>query len=241
MRQIYTMATTTKVRSAQDSKFQNLQVNNFQCSGQYETESGVVLASRRTEGVIQLTQFALLQLINGAEVSEKVDHKLVAKLAIKLYIHTNGAGDAIEFHVTRSEVEQMKTMIESRMAHCELERDQRDDKFNPDTYIQQKFLLLDIREWLTITAIGDFKQEQEPVQEEEVSGALVPVETPLKTVVQRPTITYAGYEYLVISSEEYGHLDNPQFMGQTGVSKTDGSYHTFWNSNGNFYAVHNVL
>jgi len=76
--------------------------------------------------------------------------------------------DEAMFHIelNRVEVMLMRKWLEARMKHCEEERDEESGKekanaerietnpnhrignFNPDTYIAQKFLLLDIREWL---------------------------------------------------------------------------------------------
>ena len=56
--------------------------------------------------------------------------------------------------VTRGEVKTMRSWLETRMSHCEMERENRTTtknghpKFNPDTYIGQKLLLLDLRELL---------------------------------------------------------------------------------------------
>ena len=47
------------------------------------------------------------------------------------------------------------------MKHCEEERDARDDKFNPDSYISMKLLLLDIKSWLMGSIIGDATEYNE--------------------------------------------------------------------------------
>lgn len=88
----------------------------------------------------------------------------------------DGEIKTVELH--RKEVQLLRNWLEARMKHCEEERDSRATihdgpgvkvvghidlenpslgaqpvsdavlKFNPDTYIAQKYLLLDIREWL---------------------------------------------------------------------------------------------
>ena len=46
------------------------------------------------------------------------------------------------------ELSVLRHYLTLRMKHCEKERDERSDKFNIDSYISMKFLLLDIRELL---------------------------------------------------------------------------------------------
>lgn len=168
------MATTTKVRSAQDSKFENIVVGKFSANEDFDQHvSGVVLASQRTKGTFSVNHFAIAQfLASAATVSAETSGKLMAKLGLLLFQDEKD----MEITLTRAEVIELRDVLQVRMAHCEHERDARSDKFNPDTYIGQKFLLLDIREWLMITAVGDFKEQEEP-KEETISTGPVPVYT----------------------------------------------------------------
>lgn len=218
--------TTTKVRSAQ--QFKNINTENFKSNADYEHyERGIVLASRISKGKIKLTQFALIQLIHGAEIIEKASHKLVAKIGIAaMNLATMQEHTSVELDFDREDVYELRNLLEARMLHCEKERDERNPKFNADTYIAQKFLLLDIREWLMIEAIGEFKPEVEPVDETaKLTGEIK---------------EWNGLEYWVISSSEYNKLKDPCFMGQT-VADVEGNYWIFWLADGSRYATRNTL
>ena len=113
-------------------------------------------------GTIFLNGFAISQFLEGFEsliqsyssVSILRNH---VTLSLKL---TKGIATAIqlgkaEYQFSYSEVRILKEWLEVRMHHCEQERDNRTTwphngapKFNPDTYIGQKLLLLDLRELL---------------------------------------------------------------------------------------------
>jgi len=51
-------------------------------------------------------------------------------------------------YLKRDEVKMLEVWLKRRMAHCEMERDNKSPKFNPDTYISMKILLLEIKEFL---------------------------------------------------------------------------------------------
>ena len=114
-------------------------------------------------GTIFLNGFAITQLLEGfsllvesySSISTLKEH---VNLSLKL---TKGIAAAIqlskaEYQVSYSEVKILKEWLEARMHHCEQERDNRTTwphdrdalKFNPDTYIGQKLLLLDLKELL---------------------------------------------------------------------------------------------
>lgn len=114
-------------------------------------------------GTIFLNGFAIVQFLEGFEllvqsyssISILKEH---TNLSLKI---AKGIATAIqlgkaEYQVSYSEVQTLKEWLEARMHHCEQERDNRTAwphdrdalKFNPDTYIGQKLLLLDLKELL---------------------------------------------------------------------------------------------
>ena len=108
------------------------------------------------EGTVSLTSFAIMQLLHGAKISieqfineiEKV-HGVEFMLYYKLSKYLLEAPqESYEIELSRTELLCLKKWLEFRMIHCEKERDVRNPKFNPDTYIGQKLLLIDLRELL---------------------------------------------------------------------------------------------
>lgn len=113
-------------------------------------------------GIIQLTGFAIAQFLEGAELvvadsiitMMKVDNvKLILRLSKSISMVQ--AMESANIEVNYEDLKTLRNWLELRMAHCEQERDQRTminrgghdyPKFNPDTYIGMKLLLLDIRE-----------------------------------------------------------------------------------------------
>lgn len=145
-----------KYQKANDEKFQNIQLDNF---GSTETKTRVyrAIVVRPESGHIKLSLFSLVQIIMGAGSDflylgfVGTEHlKTTLGLMSKLSMHMLDvqANSEMTIELTREEIEIMRKLLESRMKHCEHERDTRSDKFNPDTYISQKYLLLEIREWL---------------------------------------------------------------------------------------------
>jgi hypothetical protein len=135
--------------------FENIPSTGF-TSTNVETKSEYVRVENNVSDDIKLSTFSILQLIEGANASAKdkrtvdaVDVQVMSKLfTYAVSTGFNGAHQDTTIHVTRNEVKIMKKFIEARMSHCEQERDNRNDKFNPDTYIGQKLLLIELREWL---------------------------------------------------------------------------------------------
>lgn len=131
-------------------------------------------------GKILLNGFAIAQFLEGFELYVKDDTRVnipkeMVILSLKI---TKGIGAAIqlknaEFEFDYEELKILRTWLEIRMRHCEIERDNRVAwphdpdalKFNPDTYIGQKLLLLDLRELLLgeiITEVKSTGLELEP-------------------------------------------------------------------------------
>ena len=70
-----------------------------------------------------------------------------------------GKPSEVALAVDRQDLFILRKWLEVRMLHCEMERDTRSDKFNPDTYIGQKLLLLDLRELLLGEAVDSLKKK----------------------------------------------------------------------------------
>lgn len=117
------------------------------------------------KGIITLNGFAIMQFLEGAKViTNAYIHKtftafevnLILRLSEGLLSNLQNAEDC-KIEVTYKDLQSLRTWLEARMSHCEKERDSRTmitcngeqvEKFNADTYIGQKLLLLDLRELL---------------------------------------------------------------------------------------------
>lgn len=121
------------------------------------------------EAEFTLSHFAVRQLLFGEIMLNGMENNTNNSLFKKLAVYGLDAAlcptkeNLPIIGLERAEVKQLRRWLEARMAHCEEERDSESGaekhshansidepskKFNPDTYIAQKFLLLDIREWL---------------------------------------------------------------------------------------------
>lgn len=165
---------------------QKVNYNNIPKSGynslQPESDVKTAVVSLRVRDIIVLSSFSIIQLIFGLTHVQKLDtaafreyfHKnaiAILRVAGLLY-HAHiapqfkGEEDIIKLTVTREDVEVMVQLLHIRMAHCEKQRDEKDLNFNPDTYIGQKLLLIDLREWLLVEVItvSEVPKENHPVQ-----------------------------------------------------------------------------
>lgn len=116
-------------------------------------------------GSFEFTQFALAQFVEGVQfISEIVNKKSFIDRAIfELYVKCNKAlldsllktDKVISLDLTRIELITLKQWLEARMSHCEKEREAGNPKFNIETYIGMKLLLIDIRELLIGEVILD--------------------------------------------------------------------------------------
>ena len=130
-------------------------------------------------GVFELDAFALGQFIKGSRLW--LDDQWSLKDAKTVDIHTvmlmSTLHDRLitmqldenvtktELKMDRADILLLKEFLELRMKHCEIERDNRVEAFNPDSYISMKILLIDIREWL----LGDIVDEmiaEDPTEEQ---------------------------------------------------------------------------
>lgn len=107
-------------------------------------EEQQVLVRNRIKAKIVFSGPALMALVFGAGIWGKaMEHVSGTDLVLLSKIAIGEIGE-----LTRNEMNMLRQWLEARIAHCEAERDQRSERFNPDTYIMMKMLLLDIREWL---------------------------------------------------------------------------------------------
>ena len=108
------------------------------------------------EGTVSLTTFAIMQLLHGAKISiEQFRYEIEKVHGVEFILYYKLAKylleipqESYEIELSRTELLCLKKWLEFRMIHCEMERDERNPKFNPDTYIGQKLLLIDLRELL---------------------------------------------------------------------------------------------
>jgi hypothetical protein len=159
-------------KTASNAGLKRIQVENMRIHHENTSEqTGHAVIVQKSEGSIELTIWAVLQLLHGARVCKADPSQAITDTLVKLSIATTeylvgngstGLYDKVGLYVTRAEMMTMRLFLEARMQHCEQERDENKDEFNPDTYIQQKFLLLDQREWLMVQAVGEVKLDKEP-------------------------------------------------------------------------------
>lgn len=143
----------------QPSSFTNIPQGAMVVISQNRLETRSTI-SAFSEGEIKFTAFGLMQFLLGAQLAEEFtsEYKGVAVSVefLKLYVSMNNSflktleqkDKTVTLFITRKELLLAKKWLEARMQHCEKEREARSEKFNADTYIGQKLLLIDIRELL---------------------------------------------------------------------------------------------
>lgn len=142
------------------TNYNNIPASKFN-SLQPEFTTEMLMVSFRTRDRIVLSAFAIFQILAGLKHLEK-NHEWssdpfdVLKLAGLLYssaMAPRRQGEECELEVTRADVKTMIEMLNLRMAHCERERDNESPNFNADTYIGQKLLLIELREWMLLEQV----------------------------------------------------------------------------------------
>ena len=130
-------------------------------------------------GMFTLDSFSLIQFIKGARLW--LDDQWGVKDAKTVEIHTVMLMSTLhenlipmqiadrkymtcELRLDRSDVQLLKEFLELRMKHCEIERDNEDKEFNPDTYISMKLLLIELGTWLMGDIISEEKSLEDYVQ-----------------------------------------------------------------------------
>jgi hypothetical protein len=142
----------------------NIPSTNFKANDTVSKATKAIV-QQNVSTVLDLSRFSIIQLIYGAknEILQNegsVEHSVVLLYMIlnEKFFESSMDTDILILEVERNQVIIMRKWIEARLLHCEKERDDRNPKFNPDTYIHLKMLLLDIREWLSgdvLEIIGD--------------------------------------------------------------------------------------
>lgn len=140
----------------------------------------LIMMSFIINDTITLSPFSVIQLISG--VGEFQPNTMikseVAILMSKLFSQAVfiASENNISIDVSRDDVVMLRTWLETRMIHCEKERDEENRnavpaehaKFSPDTYIGMKLLLIELREWLLGERVIQ-PEYAEPVRRKEVS------------------------------------------------------------------------
>lgn len=126
--------------------------------------------------VLKLNSFALMNFIKGFSLKihsslnvNVFDMKLYDKLVQLIFDVISLSNVIVDMNdhsfvvgsFTREELQQLVELIKLRMAHCEKERDERNEKFNPDTYIGMKLLLIELKELL----LGEIVEIGSPILE----------------------------------------------------------------------------
>ncbi len=140
-------------------KLNNINLDNIEIIGQ-ERDSQHVRVSLFRTGSIRFSSFAMLQFSEGAELMPEITNeqtnKFVLTSVFKTYVKINNHlrkmllqhQTACQMDWTREEVLVLKNWLKLRMEHCERERDERSEKFNPDAYIAMRYLMLELKELL---------------------------------------------------------------------------------------------
>lgn len=150
-----------------ENQYQNIPASGFSVLNQ-STERAILRVEAFKEGTITLSPFAVGQILEGAEYMPELadsETRNIARSVFHIYVKLNSAfrrmqfnavPSKMEFEITRRELLVLIQWLRYRMTHCELERDvrttfvghdgQEHEKFNADTYIGQKLLLLELVE-----------------------------------------------------------------------------------------------
>ena len=140
-------------------KLLNIPSSSLQTLSANKKEERVTMSSFY-DGEIKLSGFAVMQFLHGAklelESAEKEPTRNELTLWFKLSVNLLPVGNLSEviLKVDRQDLFILRKWLELRMLHCEKERDERNPNFNPDTYIGQKLLLIDLRELLLGEVVG---------------------------------------------------------------------------------------
>ena len=138
------------------NEFKNIPSTGIQIV-EIEREGKMMKVDFLKRATVSFSVFSLIQLLCGAilhleeyprEKSQFDQLDLYFRLSKFIFGQPNHDA-TFNVELTYKEIVTLKKWLEVRMQHCEFERDQRSDKFNPDTYIAQKYLLLDLKILLT--------------------------------------------------------------------------------------------
>lgn len=128
-----------------------------------QKDAAMIMMSFILADTLSLSSFSVIQLIKGVqEIAPKtMIQSEIAILMSKLFTSAvESNDDQCKVDISREDVVLLRKWLENRMRHCEAERDEEnkqinkglrtdsDRKFNPDSYIGMKLLLIELREWL---------------------------------------------------------------------------------------------
>lgn len=139
------------------NKYQNIPDTGFTTSDNVSKQEYASVVMNQS-GFFTLSLFSIVQIIFGVKViaNGKFTARIAAGLVAKLFeysLQLNG-DDKTKVELTREEVRTCVQLLDARMNHCQQERDEKKDSFNPDTYIAQKLLLIEMKEWLLCEAVA---------------------------------------------------------------------------------------
>lgn len=142
-----------KMKNLEERKFDNIYYSSLVVVSSETIDMKCAVRQINT-AFLKVPEFSALQFIKGAEMCDNPVDKESFQLVIKLALIRENS-NPVEF--TFFELIMLRNWLEGRMLHCEMERDQRAVKsiggvdyprFNADTYIGMKLLLISIRELL---------------------------------------------------------------------------------------------
>lgn len=135
-----------------------------------QKDAALIMMSFTVNDTISLSTFSVTNLIKGVGnfVPGQMIRSEIAILMSKLFTSAvETSEDSCKIDVSRDDVVLLRQWLETRMAHCEQEKNAYNEaiaiwndkpsysrgeepvnKFNPDTYIGMKLLLIELREWL---------------------------------------------------------------------------------------------
>jgi hypothetical protein len=145
------MLTKYKSVKADQPAYHNIPETGFEVTNKEHLTKHVKVRIN-IQGDFKLSGFSAIQLITGA-----AGIIIQSETMRKLLLFFISKDENIAITLLRSEVKDIYNALKARMAHCEKERDDRSKNFNPDTYIAQKLLLLDLKEYL----LGEMMEEGE--------------------------------------------------------------------------------
>lgn len=117
------------------------------------------IVSQRTHGEIIFSRFAVKTFIDAMRIdamntSSKKVEGVQCVLILAAQLVANPERREVRLDVNRLNVTTLKELVEIKLNHCEQEKANDNPDFCADTYVSMKLLLLDIREWLSVTVIS---------------------------------------------------------------------------------------
>lgn len=104
-----------------------------------------------TTASLKLSNFHILMFLYGAKIYvDNLKESTVDREILSLYMSLNERlvenNEIVDFVFSAKQLKFLHDFLVERINHCEKERDERSSRFNPDTYIGMKLMLLDIKQ-----------------------------------------------------------------------------------------------